>query len=72
MEERLWNSKKFSSSLFKAILGQKLRKRWDYGMSKLNDLHIDHPPGLVISNPAKNTLTWRQKGFPNSYHADLE
>ena len=39
-----------ASSLFKIILGQKLRPDSEYGEFQVNVLHRDLPPALVISN----------------------
>ena len=43
--------KKILTSLFKVFLGQKFR-RFEYGKLKLNDLHRENPPALLISNSA--------------------
>ena len=37
--------------LFEVILGQKYRKKSEYGQFELNCIHIDQPPAYVISSP---------------------
>ena len=43
-------AKKFLSSLFKVILGQKFRNRFGNGKLKQNGLDRDHPPASAIYN----------------------